>query len=233
MTAVSISARDDLRRWVVSGAVVLGLHAAGAALLVTWHDPLTIGEPSSAIVVDLEPFATPPSDRIEDLAPGPKQQEVDAPPPEPTHNEQKVDEKIDVPPTPVPAVAALPPPEPIDQPQTTPVVPVPTTTAPPVAHASQAQINEWFSAIAQAIKRHKAYPRAARERGETGIVALSFTLDRDGHLVSSHVDHGSGHPELDRAAVETIEHAQPFQPPPAGMLGAAFNFRMPVEFSIR
>ena len=81
MTTIAAD-KFDLPRWVLCGAVVLSVHAAAVATLLTWRDPVGFGEPSSAIVIDLSPFATPQSDSIEDIAPGPKQQDAEAPPPQ-------------------------------------------------------------------------------------------------------------------------------------------------------
>jgi hypothetical protein len=130
--------RSELRIWVTSAVVVVGLHAAGAAALFTWRDPVSFGVPSDAIVIDLAPYS-PPSETVEDIAPGPVQEEQ-APPPPPKQEkvEDKIDEKVDVPASPAPAVAALPPPEPDKpKPDQTPVqvAPAPATTAPPRAHA--------------------------------------------------------------------------------------------------
>jgi protein TonB len=237
MTAAAID-KLELRRWVASAIVVLGLHAAAAGLLLTWPDPIAVGEPSDAIVVDLAPFA-PPSDTVEDIAPGPKQQEeVELPPPEREKTEQKVEEKIEVPPAPVPPVAALPPPEPEDpkppEPIPTPVPPAPATTAPPRAQAAPpAAVKKWFSMIVDQIERHKAYPQAAAVRGEKGIVQLAFSIDRDGHVLSSDIVHSSGYAALDQETIATVRRAQPFPPPPPDLAGAKFEFTVPVKFNVK
>jgi protein TonB len=136
MTAI-VAARGDLTRWLASAVVVVGLHALGVAALLAWHDPLGVADESSAVVVDLAPFA-PPSESTEDVAPGPIQQQAAAPAPEakvemkpedkpdekiepePEEKieaktepkpEEKPEQKIVVPPAPVPPVAAVPPPE--------------------------------------------------------------------------------------------------------------------------
>jgi protein TonB len=216
--------------------VVLGLHAAGAAMLLSWHDLVAVGEPSDAVAVDLAPFE-PPSDTVEDLPAGPKQEEAEAPPPPPKQDvvEQKQEEKVDVPPTPAPAVAALPPPEPVNPkpPEPVPVPPAPATTAPPRAHASRAQINKWYSGIVTQIERNKAYPRAAQERGETGVVQLAFSIDRQGRVVSSAIVKSSGYSALDQETMATVRRAQPFPAPPADLDGAKFDFTVPVKFNIR
>jgi protein TonB len=234
VTALALG-RSELRLWTASAIVVLGLHAAAGAMLVTWHDPVPVGEPSDAVLIDLSPFTTPASDTVEDIAPGPLQQEAAAQPqPQKPKIEEKVDEKIDVPQSPVPPVAALPPPEPITpKPAPAPVAPAPLTTAPPRAHASAAQVRSWYSSIVQQLERHKSYPLAARRRGETGQVELAFSIDRAGHVLSSRVVKSSGYPVLDQESMTTVQRAAPFPTPPNGLDGVKFDFTVPVKFNIR
>jgi protein TonB len=228
--------RSDLPIWIASAIVVLGLHAGGAAALFTWHDPIAFGVPSDAIVIDLTPYS-PPSETVEDIAPGPQQQE-EAPPPPPKQEkvEQKIDEKVDVPPAPVPPVAALPPPEPPkpkDEPTPMPVAPAPATTAPPRAHASKAEVDSWYGHIVTQLERNKSYPLAAREHGEKGVVELAFSIDREGHVLSSRIVKSSGYAALDQETIATVRRAQPFPVPPTGVDGEKFDFTVPVKFNIR
>jgi protein TonB len=235
MTAIAID-KAEAGRWAASIVVVLALHAAGAVLLMTRHEPVTFGEPSDAVVVDLAPFSAPLSDTVEDLPLGPKQVEAEAPPPPPEEKPQeKMEEKVEVPPAPEPPVAPLPTPEPqvVAPPEPSPLPPAPATTAPPRAQASRAEINSWYSRIATQLERHKAYPRAARERGEKGVVQLAFSIDREGHVVSSEVLRSSGHPDLDDETLATVRRAQPFPRPPDDLDGAKFDFTLPVKFNIR
>jgi periplasmic protein TonB len=260
MNAIA-AARSDLTRWAASAVVVLGLHALGAATLLAWHDPIGMSDESSAIVVDLTPYA-PSSESTDDVAPGPVQQAAAAPlekvepasEPKPEEKldekvepkvELKPEEKVDVPPAPIPPVAAVPPPEAVEPPlppvtppepesQPSQMPPAPATTAPPRPHsASAAAANAWHKGIFAQIQRHKAYPAAARARRENGVVQLAFSIDRDGRVVSSRVAGASGVAALDQAALETIQKAQPFPPPPADMAGDVFSFTVPVAFSIR
>ena len=226
--------RSELLTWVASAIVVVGLHAAGAAALFTWHDPVTFGVPSDAIVIDLAPYS-PPSQTVEDIAPGPQQQE-EAPPPPPKQEkvEQKIDEKVDIPPSPAPAVAALPP-EPVKPPEPAPaqVAPAPATTAPPRAHASKAEVDSWYGHIVTQLERNKSYPLAARQHGEKGVVELAFSIDRNGHVISSRIVKSSGYATLDQETIATVRRAQPFPVPPTDLDGEKFDFTVPVKFNIR
>ena len=237
MTAF-VAQRDNVGLWLASALIVLALHAAGGVALTVWHVPIGIGSPeSNAIVVDLSPFVSPPSDSQEDVAPGPAQDMQPVPEAAEQKPEEKPEQKVDVPPAPVPPVAALPPPEPVKpevQPAPIEVPPAQVATAPPREHvASPAAVKAWHTEIVAQIERHKAYPPAARSRREKGVVELAFSLDRQGRVVSSRVAHASGSADLDQAAMATIERAQPFPQPPAGMAGLEFSFTVPVKFSIR
>jgi protein TonB len=225
----------ELVLWMACAIVVVGLHAGAGAMLFTWQDPVVVGEPSEAVMIDLSPFTTPPSETVEDIAPGPLQQEAAAQPePEKPKIEEKVEEKVDVPQAPVPPVAALPPPEPIiPTPTPAPVAPAPLTTAPPRAHASPAQIRSWYSSIVAQLERHKSYPAAARQRGQTGEVELAFSIDRDGHVLASKIVKSSGYPVLDQETMTTVRRAEPFPLPPSGLDGEKFDFTVPVKFNIR
>jgi protein TonB len=238
--------RAELPRWAASAVVVLALHAMAGGALLSWRDPIGIGEPSTTIVVDLSPFR-PPSDSMEDIAPGPPQQQAEAPPLPQEKVEPKVDEqvqpqiqdkdqvKVDVPPAPVPPVAALPPPtRQAPTPPPPPMMrPAPATTAPPRAHAARSDIDTWHGRILSQFERHKSYPPSAQSRGEKGVVQLAFSINREGQVVSSEVMRSSGHPSLDAEAVATARRAQPFPAPPADLAGARFDFTVPVRFNLR
>lgn len=226
--------RAELRRWALSAAVVLGLHAAGIAALAMRPDPILAGETTDMVVVDLAPLANAAIDTPADVAPGPQQQEMDQTAPEPEKVERKPEEKIQVPDVPVPAVAALPPPEPVKPEQLTRTPPAPASTAPARQRtASQADIVSWQSRIVAQIEHHKAYPPAAHARGEKGVVRLAFSIDREGHVMSSQVLRSSGYAALDQETLATVRRAQPFPPPPADLAGTKFDFTVPVSFNIR
>jgi protein TonB len=61
---------------------------------------------------------------------------------------------------------------------------------------------------------------------------LAFAIDRDRHVVNSRVIESSGHVALDEEAIATLDRAQPF-PPPDGLAGETFEFRVPVKFTVK
>jgi len=72
VTAAATVDRYDPGRWAVCAAVVIGLHAAGVAMLLRHHEPVFGDEGGPVVVVDLAPFITPPTESQQDLAPGPE-----------------------------------------------------------------------------------------------------------------------------------------------------------------
>jgi protein TonB len=230
--------RPDLRVWLAGGALALALHASFAFRLVQWHDPVPGDDGSEAVLVDLAPLMQEPqAPTQDDLAPGPLQQEAPAEPEPPKEEpQQQVEEKIE----PLPAVpnaeAVLPKPEekPVEARKPNPVQPpAPVTTAPPRPHPSAAAVSNWHRQIAIALQRHKGYPAAAQARRETGIATVSFSIDRQGRVVSAHIVRSSQHALLDAETLATVHRAAPFPHPPANMPGQTFDFVVPVQFNIR
>ena len=125
----------DLRRWAISGAVVVAAYGGIATAMVTWHDPIEPAEPSAAIVIEFAPVLAGPTMQQTELPPGPEMVMSDASPSKPTESleekpeekieqkveaklEQKVEEKVELKPVeePPPEVAPAPNPEVVVEP---------------------------------------------------------------------------------------------------------------------
>jgi protein TonB len=253
--------RIELLRWVLSGVAIVLLHGAVTAAMINWSDE-QVGEPVAAMVVDLAPFPMAPPESTTELPPGPQQVEGNNTPATPVSEDKEVTEERpetqqaqeevqqETPPAENPevAVAALPP-TPQQQVQQENEVGNPETTAPqPIPEAAPAEIAAaqvqgmpsedrsnaiptWRSAIAALIERNKRYP--ANARNDRGIAQVSFSVDRQGRVVSSRVLASSGSAALDREALEMIKRAQPFPPPPAALAGAEVSLTVPVRFNMR
>ncbi len=225
----------DLPRWVLSAAIVIGIHAALAVTLIRWHEPLAGDEGTEAIVVDLAPFTAPPTESKSDLAPGPEQQQStaipDAQPPKPDEKSQeKIEQPLLLPDADVQLpVEVKPPDKPIEQ----PTPPVLEATSPPRPKPSAAQVASWHRKIALQVEQHKGYPATARARHETGTAELAFTIDRKGSVIASRVVRSSGFASLDQETIDTVRRAQPFPPPPPNLPGETFDFTVPIRFNIR
>jgi protein TonB len=144
MMVLSAEYVADLRRWLISGAIIVLAHGGIAAAMVGWRDEIEPAEPAAAIVIEFAPMPAAPAMPRANIAPGPEQVMSDASPNKPVETleeKQKVEEKVasrpveepppEVKPAPNPEVAVEPPRE-VQQetPRQAPRLPAPTTSAP-------------------------------------------------------------------------------------------------------
>lgn len=64
----------------------------------------------------------------------------------------------------------------------------------------------------------------------SGLVKITFEIDRDGHLVSEHLAQGSGSPTLDAAALALVRRGAPYPAPPRNAAAAQLSFVVPISF---
>jgi protein TonB len=108
----------------------------------------------------------------------------------------------------------------------------PPAAAAPAAPASNVQPN-WRSALIGRLQQAKRYPAAARARDEQGVATITFTLDRQGHVVSVALTRSSGSAALDAEAVALIHRAEPLPALPPEMHGDTITLTAPISFALR
>jgi protein TonB len=207
MITLTAQDRRELIRWLACGAVVLFAHGGIAAALIGWREPLEEGEVGTdAIVVEFQP----------------EQKEID-PTPVPV---ERVEEKQE--PLPEQQSEAMLPPksEPLPEP---PHEETPAVAPRPVQ--ARAVVATWRNQIVTILERNKRYPSDARARGEQGVTRLAFSIDGQGHLLSSRIVASSGSAALDAETLALVQRAQPFPPPPPELAGSELT--VPVSFAIR
>jgi len=221
MTALSLPWFEDddprdLRRWAMAAAIVVAIHAGAVGGYVFFHRPEEIGDENSPVAFDLAPS----DDTVDqpEIAPVPEQQpkQVEEPPP---------------PPEPSQAVVA-PPDEPAPQPVEEKRPPTPAVPARVKGGAPRIEPS-WQTALVRHLQQYKRYPGEAQARGEEGVVQLSFTVDRTGHVLNREIVRSSGHRQLDNEVMSMIERAQPLPPFPASMPQAKLDLTVPIRFSLR
>jgi len=85
-------------------------------------------------------------------------------------------------------------------------------TAPTTAIAPTKQDYGWLSeAILRRVEELKRYPAAARIDRAEGRVVVKAVINEDGSVGDVEIFKSSGYPILDKAAIETIRQAAPFQ----------------------
>jgi protein TonB len=221
MTALSLSWFEDddprdLRRWAMAAAIVVGIHAGAVGGYVFFHRPEEIGDANSPLAFDLAPS----DDTVDqpEIAPVPEQlpKQVEEPPPPPEPSQAIV----------APSEESAP--QPVEQPRPpTPAVPARVKGGAPRVEPS------WQTALVRHLQQYKRYPGDAQARGEEGVVQLSFTVDRTGHVLNREIVRSSGHRELDNEVMSMIERAQPLPPFPATMPQAKLELTVPIRFSLQ
>jgi protein TonB len=195
----------DLVRWSVAAAIVVCLHVGliGGYLWQHQSDE-DLGDEATAIAIEL---TVPEIEQQE-------QAKVDQPPP-------PQDTTTDV------TLPEEKPPEKVE-----PTNPSPRSTARVDAAAPHIDPS-WTTLLFKQLQRFKSYPSGARARNEQGVVMLTFTVDRDGHVLSRQIVTGSGYADLDAEVLTMIERAQPLPAFPASMTQAQQDFSVPIRFSLR
>jgi periplasmic protein TonB len=206
----------ELRRWAIAAAIVLGVHLGGVGLYAYLHQPGEIGDDTTPITVDL----TPSNDTVDqpEIAPVPESapKPVEQPPPPPETSEAVVEPQE--PPPPQPVQETRPP---------SPAVPARVKGGAPRIAPS------WQTELVRRLEQYKRYPGDAQSRGVEGVVMLSFSVDRNGRVLSREIVRSSGHPELDKEVVSMIERAQPLPPFPPSMPQEKLDLTVPIRFSLR
>jgi periplasmic protein TonB len=243
--------RSGLRRWGGSLFIILALHVAAGLYLLSRQVPLSVsGPPPAAVTVDLAPLPAPapprpaPPEPVTEPQPLPRVKPH--PPPEPVVPLPEVEPS----PAPKPAVV-LPKPPPKVKPRPKPIEPppeplpalpppaAPAVVAPPAPAAPAPAANSaagrvsWQAQLVGWLARYKRYPRLAREQRQEGTVYLRFTMARDGRVISSQIEKGSGYSLLDEEVNELIKRAQPLPALPPEVPGSQITLTLPVQFSLR
>ena len=232
---------------VLPEAIMLELEPAPAA-----------SAPEEAPPIPAEP--APPEPAAEQTPPPPP---VEAPPPEPTPPKPTPPEPTppeppppEPPPPPAPVraeavpvpVPRRPPPPPrrpapprptvapaeaAPAPAAAPAAAVPGPPAPSQSVANPAAVSSWQGALLARLQAFRRYPDAARSRREEGVVLLTFSMDREGHVLGARIARGSGFTELDGETLALVRRAEPLPVPPADMPGNPLTLTVPVRFSLR
>jgi protein TonB len=207
MIALSRQDRRELIRWLVCGAVVLFAHAGVAAALIQWREPTEEGEVGiDAIVVEYQP-------ELPQIDPTPVPVE-------------KVEEKEE--PLPEQQSEVMLPPKPEVLPEPPQEEPPPP---PPQPARAVASVASWRRQIVTILEHNKRYPSEARARGEQGVTRLAFSIDAQGHLLTSRIVKSSGSAALDAETLALVQRVQPFPPPPPELAGSEMT--VPFSFNIR
>ena len=107
----------------------------------------------------------------------------------------------------------------------------PTTATVPTSPELAPAIASWQQAVVARLARFRRYP--AQAKGATGVVNLSFSIDRQGHVLNSQIIKSSGSAVLDAEALSLLTRAAPLPPPPAAVPDSDLTFVLPIRFGLR
>ncbi len=119
-------------------------------------------------------------------------------------------------------------------------MPAPAGSAPTVSNATSTAaaatdadvLGRYRASLAAHLHAYQRYPVASRMRREEGLVVLDVTIQRDGQIVTMGVQHGSGWPALDDAALATVKRAEPLPAMPDALPGARMALVVPLRFRL-
>jgi periplasmic protein TonB len=232
--------RKLLLRWTAASVIVLATHiaiATACVFLSFFSSPTSDGIP--VVLIELSATPSAPQATPNDIAPGPEMTEAQA-----KQQPKQSDEFSEVLPPTSDLTTTIIPPEKRETNQTpfaprttaTPRLAEPTgqVAAAPAVGTSQAQPNiaetSWRGLLVAHLQKFKRYPKSAATRHEQGIVSLSFTIDRTGHVLARSIIKSSGFADLDQEALDMIQRAQPLPAFPPSMTQETRDFVLPVRF---
>jgi periplasmic protein TonB len=222
----------DLARWALAGAIVAGLYAGAVAFLLSWHDaPQDIGDASDVVTVELAPIDSTPDAVARDTAPAPETMVESKAAPQPQQDKPNEELKVEQPPDEAPGTVPVPtvkPPQQVEQAQ-----PPAPRTAEAVKGGAPHIEPSWQTNLVRQLQRAKRYPPEAQSHSEQGIVLLSFSLDRAGHVLAHRIAKSSGYAALDNEVMAMIMRAEPLPPFPASMPQQRIDLTVPIRFSLQ
>jgi protein TonB len=235
--------RPEVFRWSACAAAVVAAHGLVAFAIAAHSDEAELAAGAPVVMVELAPLAVAPPAPARDLAAGPlletENQERVAEEAQPERKETEKEQVVQETPVPDPAVTmAQAAPEPEEKPVEDKAVPepaqgAPVPTAPQAAPTSVARpaapaVASWQRLLMAQLERHKRYPPQAR--GKLGEAKLGFSIDRQGHVLTSRIVQSSGSDALDAEALALVKRAQPLPPPPAGLPDNQLSFVVPIRY---
>lgn len=210
----------------IASTSAVALTLLGCALL-SWRAYTAPPTPATLSAFNVEPPASPP-EPVQEAPPGPrKKQQAEVKSQAAFIEQPRIETPIL---NPVPVAA--------DKPAPKPGPPVKETTAPeskPAPPAPQVSTGKptWEGLVLGALNKARRYPRDAWFARQQGVPWISFTMDRQGKVLSVSLERASGVRSLDQEALSLPKRAQPLPKPPEDMKGETFNLVVPVEFFLR
>jgi protein TonB len=91
----------------------------------------------------------------------------------------------------------------------------------------------WRDRVVARLQQAKRYPSAAEANRDQGTATLSFSVDRNGRVLSRSIARSSGHASLDQEVLALVQRAQPLPAFPPAMTQQVIHLTVPIRFSLR
>jgi protein TonB len=243
---ITESPGQHISRWAIAASLALALHVVGAAIVARHCQNEDAGDGNgSAISVELTPLAADTPSYTPEAPPGPLMEE--AVPTQQASKKSVPEVATETPQVEQSALAsdpevAVPILKPHDEEKPNrkqdqeAMLEQPSASAAPLAASTLGTAKlqlTWNKQLVAHLNRFKHYPKDARTRAIQGEVSVTFTIDRVGQVVASHILRSSGSPSLDDEALAVLRRASPLPSPPAQVAGATIDLTIPIQFKIR
>jgi len=236
-TSYAANSRPESVRWAACFIAASACHGLAAlALLSSSAAPSDFDAGAPVVMLDLSEVASAPVTARNDVEPALQEPQTQPLPPPPQDHPIPPEAEAEIA---VPEPMMPPRPEtPKEEPPAQPSVAIPLSPSAPPSPGAEVQtprqdVIRWQSMLVAHLERFKRYPAEARARGMQGTVQVAFTIDREGHLLTSRIMRSSGYPALDQETLDVLARAQPMPRPPDRVPDAQLSFAIPVRFNIK
>lgn len=114
--------------------------------------------------------------------------------------------------------------------------PAPNPSPPALSQPRQDNVQgraTWQGLLLDRLNKYQKYPSIAMSQKQQGVPYVRITMDRNGKVISTSLERGSGFPMLDKEAVALPKRASPLPKPPPDIAGNTIQIVVPVEFFIK
>ena len=98
---------------------------------------------------------------------------------------------------------------------------------------SKNALQAYSSQIRRRLERNKKYPPAAQSKRLTGVVTVSFTVNRNGSVSGARLVRSSGQSLLDDEVLALLRRVAPLPPIPPEVTQNSVTLTVPISFSVR
>ncbi|MBR1285986.1 energy transducer TonB [Bradyrhizobium sp. AUGA SZCCT0177] len=249
------------RLWVFAGVCALALHIGGAALAISHLQAEEADDALGATAIEIGLEMASVHREVTDLPPGPdtdastaspqlaeqkaEVKETELPQDKPTEPEEAdrvvTETESKKPKEDDPKIAAVQTAastesvasEATATPSSEAIPEGPRSIAPAIGSGETARRVRatWQKELSAHLDKHKKYPKDRAQ--QAAEIAVRFTLDRMGRVLSVSIEKGSGDAAFDEAALSMVRRSDPVPAPPPLIADEGLSFTVPVIFRVK